>query len=95
MKLEIGQRIKTNYSIGPFEITSIFRKCTCPLPLDSINNFHEAKESREHVHIVCHGEDRQESYFGWYNEETLLSVNGSSDRIILLPNTKPIQISLI
>ena len=104
MKLEIGMLIKTNYS-GPYRIVDIIRGCTCPLYLDEIN-MKDPPNQPEHIHIVCSHPDKPRDLY-WlnhWNEKTLLSLDKSYcghkteldyDRIIILENDRPIQISLL
>lgn len=96
-RIEIGQRLKTNYGTGPYYVTSITRGCTCSHILDEIEG--KPKPTPEHIHLSlkgCGGDHNEGGHFGlnYYDEETLKSVV-CDDRIILLENPVPIQQSFL
>ena len=102
-KLEKGMLIKTNYS-GPYRIVSIIRGCTCPTYLDQIN-MKNPPNQLPHIHLTLSDPNNPRRLF-WlncWNEDTLLSLNKSYcggkteldyDKITILENDKPIQLSL-
>lgn len=96
MRLEIGNIIKTNYGTGPYEIISIIRGCTCSSYLDMINK-KDPPKSTEHIHLTVRQVLKDGSlsvskfYLNGYDEETLKSVLGDDDEIILCESTKPVQ----
>ena len=102
MRLEVGMLIKTNYS-GPYRIKEIERGCTCPLYLDQINMANPPAQPK-HIHLVVTSPDGSErSYLGYYDEETLISLDKSYcgekteldyDHIIVLGCDKPVQMTL-
>ena len=94
MKLEVGQTIKTNYDTGPYKIVSIERNCRCPGIMDVINDS-GVIESNPHAHLIVRDlKDKKLGYLNWYDEDTLKSVV-NRDRIIMLSNDRPIQLSLV
>jgi hypothetical protein len=95
-KLEIGQRIETSYhKTGPYEIRDIIRGCTCTHCLDEMDGIDNPLPP--HVHLTLRDErDGKPAYLNYYDEETLAHVRyGDEDKIILLPNSQPIQVSLL
>ena len=101
MRLEVGMRIKTNYS-GPYRIKSITRDCTCPLYNPDYTK--ENPPTEPHIHLVLTDPDgRGESYLSHFIEETLLSIQKTYcglkdkpdyDRIIIVDQDQSIQTSI-
>lgn len=93
--------IKTNYGTGPYRIESIIRGCACVHALDECNGIDE--KLPPHCHLRLRDpEDGLIAWLNYYDEETLESVAPNrtgmiieNDRLILLPNTQPIQQTLI
>ena len=97
--LEIGMKIKTNYSDESCTITGIDRGCTCPSYLDEIE-MDDPPDRREHIHLELVNGAGQKRWLNGYDENTLLSIEQSYcggkahldyDRIIILPNDRPFQ----
>lgn len=98
-RLTKGMLIETNYS-GPYRIVSIRRGCTCPDPVDEINNPGDAKDRVPHIHLTLSNPNGKGRF--WINgilEEKLRSIKKSYcnkeklgfDTITILP---AIQISM-
>ncbi|KKU88276.1 MAG: hypothetical protein UY18_C0017G0010 [Microgenomates group bacterium GW2011_GWF2_47_9] len=94
MRLEVGQKIKTNYGTEHYVVVGIKRNCTCPHILDEINCT-GVTESRMHSHLTVRSlKDGKLGWLNWYDDETLKSIRGR-DRILLLTNNEPLQLSMI
>lgn len=102
MRLEKGMLIKTNYS-GPYRIIDIERGCTCPDYLDEIE-MDDPPPQPPHIHLTLSKPDGSGRFWlnGW-DEETLTSLDKTYcgqktepdfDRIIIMENDKPIQLTL-
>ncbi|MFK5893585.1 MAG: hypothetical protein QM504_10225 [Pseudomonadota bacterium] len=109
MELEVGVWVKTNYSTGPYRITSITRDCTCPSFLDTLN-MSSPHERPTHVHIGCVDAKGKKGYsLNGFDENTLKRVDKPDDsvkrdRLIIinlddaeyahLGGSNPVQLSL-
>lgn len=98
MRLEIGDRVKTNYGTHLYQIFHITRDCTCPSYLAALNLKNPPK-SAKHIHIVVRevmpngSLDKWKSYLNGYNGETLRSV-WDDDMLILCPTAGHVQQTL-
>lgn len=98
-RIEVGQKLRTNYGTGPYRVVAIKRGCTCKEPTDF---FDEGPDMPPHLHLRLRStEDAaphnrgEEARLGWYDETTLTSVvPGDNDRLILCENPQLIQTTL-
>jgi hypothetical protein len=93
-RIEIGDLVKTSYGTGPFRIVKIVRGCHCPRnydesPLPSYGHIHLMVQYETHDHN--HG---KMGYLNGYREDDLCSI-WNSDYLILLPNNKPVQATIL
>lgn len=103
-RLEIGMLVKTNYEERPYRITKIWRDCTCPDYLDTIN-MRKPPAQPSHIHLELTRPDGSGKFWlGHFEEATLRSLDktycGFKDKldydyiIILDKQDRQIQTSL-
>ena len=95
-RIEIGDIIKTSYDTGPYEVIGIWRDCTCPEYLISLE-MADPPASPPHIHLALRGmvDHHKGKKYGLngYDERTLKSV-WCDDSIILLNSVRPVQMTM-
>lgn len=98
MRLEVGDRVRTNYDKKIYQIISIQRGCVCPSFLSALN-LKNPPQSPEHVHLAVKevqadgSMDRERVLLNGFDEVTLANV-WNDDMLTLCPNIRRIQRTL-
>lgn len=95
-RYRVGMRVRTSYNSGPYVIVQVYKGCTCPSFVDSLNLGDKAPKSRPHVHLICKRLDensRDKYYLNGY-DENLNSVWGN-DYLIDLDEVTPIMLTIL